>query len=103
MRVAIKFCGGCDPSFDRMEFFRKIKAVAGDSIEWLEEGEQDGSQTVLMVCGCEKACPEEGLRHLPRLVSITSNGLSPHCVVAQILEKGQIDEDPDEGRLSEES
>lgn len=95
MRVAIKFCGGCDPSFDRVEFFRGIKNAAGDSIEWLADVEPDGSQTVLMVCGCEKACPVEGLRHLPGLVTITSNGLSAESVVAQILGKGQIDADPD--------
>jgi hypothetical protein len=92
MKVVIKFCGGCDPAFDRVEVFQRVKIVAGDSIEWLQVGQQD-YDAVLMVCGCHKACPEDGFRHVSRLVSIKNNGLSPECVVAQILGKGQTDAD----------
>ena len=30
-RVAIKFCGGCNPGFDRVQYFNRIRAAAGDS------------------------------------------------------------------------
>jgi len=95
MKVAIKFCGGCDPAYDRMELFRRIKAEAGCSIEWLSADEQ-GCEAVLLVCGCLRACPEDELRHVPALVSLKQDGICPECVVTQLLEKGQIDANQDE-------
>lgn len=94
MKVAIKFCGGCNPDFDRVEVFHAVKSVAGDSIEWLRV-EQSGYESVLLICGCNRACPENDLQHISRIVSIKHNGLSPERVVAQILERGRVDANQD--------
>ncbi|MBI5570829.1 MAG: hypothetical protein HY914_12865 [Desulfomonile tiedjei] len=95
MRVAIKFCGGCDPAYDRVEFFQRIKVAAGDLIEWLSPDEP-GYEVVLLICGCFKACPEEDLQVVSPLVVVQHNGLSPERVVAQLLGKGQTDAHQDE-------
>jgi len=95
MRVAIKFCGGCDPAYDRVEYFQRIKLAAGDVIEWLSPDEQ-GCEAVLLICGCLKACPEEELQEISPLVVVQHDGLSPETVVAQLLGKGQTDAHQDE-------
>ncbi len=95
MKVALKFCGGCDPAYDRVQFFRRIMSEAGDSIEWLTI-EARGYEAVLLVCGCLKACPEDGLQNIPGLVALHHDGLSPAYVVDQLLRKGQTDANQDE-------
>ncbi|MBM3299387.1 MAG: hypothetical protein FJY85_05490 [Deltaproteobacteria bacterium] len=94
MKAAIKFCGGCDPAYDRVELFERMKAAAGGSIEWVRVEEQ-GHEAVLLVSGCLRACPEEELGHVTRLISLKHDGLSPESVVAQLLGKGQTDENND--------
>jgi hypothetical protein len=93
MKVAVKYCGGCDPTYDRVELVQLIKNAAGNSIEWVPVDEED-QEAILLVCGCLTACPEEELRHQP-CVSVRCDGLSPEDVVAQILEKGQTDANQD--------
>jgi len=56
-RVAVKYCGGCDPEFDRVGFFATISAAA-DSIKWVSL-DDPGCDTVLVVAGCARACPEQ--------------------------------------------
>jgi len=54
--MAIKYCGGCNPRFDRVGFvsrliekFPELVAVPSDAVEpWL----------VLVVCGCCSCCAE---------------------------------------------
>ena len=95
MKVAINFCGGCDPAYDRVEVFQQIKSLAGASIEWLRV-EEEGYQVVLLICGCPRACPSDELPHIAGLVSVTNNELSPAHVVDQLLRKGQTDADQDQ-------
>ncbi len=87
-KIALKFCGGCDPGFDRVEYFRRIRDSAGAAILWVsvEEGDFD---TILLIQGCETACPEKDLPPQParRLVSLTNDGLDPQEVVRILLNK----------------
>jgi hypothetical protein len=77
-----------------VEVFQRITAAAGDTIEWLRI-EQQGYEAILLVCGCNRACPEDDLQHISRVVTIKHNGLSPERVVAQILGKGHADANQD--------
>jgi hypothetical protein len=95
MKVAIKFCGGCDPTYDRMEFFQRIRSLAGDAIEWVRVDDLK-LEAVLLVCGCPTACPEDDLQHVSRLITVRHDGLSPEYVVAQLLARGQSDANQDE-------
>ncbi len=96
MKVAIKFCGGCDPAYDRVEFFQRIQCLARDSIEWVRV-DDPGYEAVLLVCGCLTACPEDELNHVSRLITVRQSGLSPERVVAQLLARGKSDANQDEG------
>ena len=86
MNVAIKFCGGCDPAYDRVEYFRQIQAEAGDRIHWvrLDEGTYEA---ILLIAGCQTACPVEDLPREAWLVSVTNDELPSAEVVALLLGK----------------
>ena len=62
--IAIKYCGGCNPRFDRAGFvsrlvgrFPELVVVSSDTVEpWL----------VLVVCGCHSRCASH--EHMAGLV-----------------------------------
>lgn len=86
MKVALKYCGGCDPAFDRVEYFERIAEAAGERITWtsLEEGNY---RTVLLICGCATACPQEELPLPPEAIILKDDQMAPAKVVAQLLDK----------------
>jgi len=84
--VAVKFCGGCDPSYDRGEYFERIRSVARGLIDFvsLDEG---GYEAVLIISGCQTDCPREALELEPslRVVSLTDGDAEPGQVVENLL------------------
>jgi len=56
-KVAIKFCGGCDPNYDRVEYWKCIRSAAGDRIEWIRVDDSN-YEAVLVISGCQRACVE---------------------------------------------
>ncbi len=85
-KVALKFCGGCNPEFDRGEYYRRIRTAAAESIEWrtLEDGD---FETVLLIEGCRTACPEKDFL-APigrRVISLANEDLEPDEVVKLLL------------------
>lgn len=87
--VALKYCGGCDPGFDRVELFTRIRAAAGDSIEWVGLDDQ-GFDTVLMIAGCDRACPEQNPEiSRYRVISIKYDRLDAGVIVKALLSRGE--------------
>jgi hypothetical protein len=88
-KVGLKYCGGCDPGFDRVELFTRIRAAAGDAIEWVSVDDQ-GFDTVLLIAGCDRACPEQNpeiLRY--RVISIKHDCPDTGVIVKALLSKGE--------------
>lgn len=85
MKVALKYCGGCDPTFERVDYFEGIKQAAGEGIEWtaLDGGDYDA---VLLICGCESACPLDEMPAGARVVTVTDDGRPPEQVVRLLME-----------------
>ena len=55
MTIAIKYCGGCNASYDRVESVRKIKqALCGCTFEPYTLGAPHDA--VIVVSGCVKSC-----------------------------------------------
>ena len=56
-RVGLKYCGGCNPRYDRIALVEDLKARLGREIEWapLAVGDLD---FVLAIEGCETACAD---------------------------------------------
>ncbi len=85
-RVALKYCGGCNPWFDRVEYFRRIRSAAGDSIEWVTLEDPD-FEALLLIQGCDTACPERSLDsggHRLTL-SLKNDKIDPVEVVKRLL------------------
>ncbi|RJX34998.1 MAG: hypothetical protein C4525_06120 [Desulfarculus sp.] len=88
MKVALKYCGGCDPAYDRVAYFQRIARAAGGRIAWttLEAGDY---RAALILCGCLTACPAEELPLGPEVLFLKDERLPPAEVVARLLEKGK--------------
>jgi len=55
--TGVKFCGGCNPDYDRTELLSVIKARYPDmDFEYAEEGCL--YDCVLFICGCDVRCAE---------------------------------------------
>ena len=55
MRIGVKYCGGCNPFYDRKAEVEKLERnLKNISFELVQHGESYGR--VLLVCGCPRAC-----------------------------------------------
>lgn len=84
--MALKYCGGCDPTYDRVAYWEEIRDIAEGRIEWvsLDDGPYEA---ILVITGCPTACPERDLsrgRNSP-LVVVTCGHLEPQRVVDILL------------------
>ena len=89
----MKYCGGCNPGFDRVEYFRRIRSAAGNSIEWVTL-EDPGCDAVLLIQGCDTACPERSLNFTGNrwILSLKNDKIDPQEVVKKLLRERR-DED----------
>lgn len=58
MLYGVKFCGGCNPRYERGEFYRKIQERFEGKIRFelaREDTEYDG---LLVLGGCTNCCPD---------------------------------------------
>lgn len=56
-RIRIKYCGGCNPNYDRVAWVEHIKAALENHVEFVD-GNPDDYDIVLAVQGCETACAD---------------------------------------------
>lgn len=82
----MKHCGGCNPGFDRVEYFERIREAAGDSVEWvtLDDREIDA---VLVISACASACPEEKIDFSPygRVVALRDDKADPNEIIKILM------------------
>jgi hypothetical protein len=88
-RIALKYCGGCNPGFDRVQYFNRIRTAAGDIIEWVTLDDRD-FEAVLVISGCETACPEESIDVTPaRIVKVSDNKRDPGEIAQHLLSEAK--------------
>lgn len=59
MRIGVKYCGGCNPRYDRTGFVERMKKELGGGAEWVNAGTSgEPLDFVLVVCGCTAACAQ---------------------------------------------
>jgi len=56
-RVRIKYCGGCNPNYDRVALVEEMKARLGETVKW-SCPDDDPCDLVIAVQGCETACAD---------------------------------------------
>ena len=55
MTIGVKFCGGCNPTYDRTAEYVKLKKRYPDIIfETYNPSKQ--YEKILLICGCERTC-----------------------------------------------
>ncbi|MCD8299932.1 MAG: hypothetical protein LUC41_01950 [Clostridiales bacterium] len=54
MTVDIRFCGGCNPHYDRGAFAGRIRDEYPDFQYWYNSPED--TDVVILLCGCSAAC-----------------------------------------------
>ncbi len=89
-RVRLKYCGGCNPSYDRVGYVRTIQEAAGDWIEWVF-GDQGGLAALLLVSGCDRHCAEtaQDERSGCRVMRIKDEHEPPARIVSVLLDEGE--------------
>jgi hypothetical protein len=55
LKIGVKYCGGCNPSYERVEMIERIQFRFNDRFLFLRHDEPDIEVTVLM-SGCHRAC-----------------------------------------------
>jgi hypothetical protein len=54
--IGIKYCGGCNPKFDRAALVQKLKRELGKKYDFEYAKEGTLYDTILVVCGCTSKC-----------------------------------------------
>ncbi len=62
-RVGIKYCGGCNPSYERVEMVERVRSSMKDRFLFLPHDQQDLDALVL-INGCPRTCAEKGFSRI---------------------------------------
>lgn len=60
LRVGIKYCGGCNPSYERLEIVRRAQSRFDRRLLFIRHDQPDLDAMILMN-GCQRACAVEDL------------------------------------------
>jgi len=84
-KVAVKFCGGCDPGYDRVDYLERIRAGGENRIEWVTIDNTD-FDALLLINGCQRACAERDLKPLSgRVITLKDGKLTPDEIVKILM------------------
>jgi len=61
-KVGIKYCGGCNPSYERVEMIQQVQSLLKDRFTFSIHGQQD-LDIMLLVSGCPRACANKNSNH----------------------------------------
>lgn len=59
-KIGIKYCGGCNPTYERVEMVQRVKYKLEDQFLFLRNDQQD-LDAVVLVNGCPRSCVEKNL------------------------------------------
>lgn len=56
MKFGVKFCGGCNPRYDRGKLLRRLREEFKDRIEFESVDESQSYDGLIVLSGCANAC-----------------------------------------------
>ncbi len=59
-KIGIKYCGGCNPKYERVEMIQQVQSLVGDRYLFLRHDQHD-LDGLIAVNGCLRACAVKGL------------------------------------------
>lgn len=72
MNIGIKFCGGCNPNYDRGKLYKRILGSFPEhQFELADETKKH--ELLLVICGCERACADVSRYSYERKVTVFSD------------------------------
>ena len=72
LRVGIKYCGGCNPEYDRVALVEQIKERLAGKVCFVPP-ESEGVDIILAMHGCKTACADlSGFRRI-EILTVTGN------------------------------
>lgn len=75
MNIGVKYCGGCNPLYNRSEYVKELqKQRPSDSFFFAGEGCFD---KVYVVCGCERMCPSISGLEADSFIFVSNTGEYP--------------------------
>ena len=57
MEVGVKYCGGCNPRYDRPAVLNKLKKKYSD-VNFSYASEDKETDLLIVICGCTAACAD---------------------------------------------
>jgi hypothetical protein len=57
LKIGVKYCGGCNPSFDRIAAAEKIKERFKEEAEFVSYSDPD-AEFIIVLMGCGSACAD---------------------------------------------
>ncbi|MCY6484323.1 hypothetical protein OW763_08130 [Clostridium aestuarii] len=74
MKIGVKYCGGCNPRYDRKGIIFRFKKEFGDEYEIMSANENSVYDVVVVLYGCASCCAEhENLKSLYGKIQISSD------------------------------
>ncbi|MBS3907883.1 MAG: hypothetical protein KGZ49_12695 [Syntrophaceae bacterium] len=59
-RIGIKYCGGCNPSYERVEIVRRVQSQLNDRFFFLSYDRPD-IDVMILLSGCQRTCAAQDL------------------------------------------
>lgn len=64
-KIGIKYCGGCNPSYDRVEMVQQLQSLLEKKFIFFD-GDQQEIDILVLVNGCPKSCANEQATSHPK-------------------------------------
>ena len=72
MTIGVKFCGGCNPMYDRGKLFEKTEEAYPDhTFETADDTKE--YEKLLVICGCERACADTSRYDFEREIRVSQD------------------------------
>jgi hypothetical protein len=62
-KIGIRYCGGCNPSYERVEMIQRVQSLLEDRLIFAVHHPQD-SDIMVFVSGCPRACADKNPSNL---------------------------------------
>lgn len=72
MRCAVKYCGGCKPTFDRVAYVRDLERRLGTPLRGADPAEE--YDVLYVICGCTARCADYAGYRTRQLVLVDGTG-----------------------------
>jgi hypothetical protein len=72
-RIGIKYCGGCNPAYERVEMIEKVQFRLGDQFLFHRHVDEE-IEALILVSGCPRACAGKELIQEKNCYSVTGEG-----------------------------